>query len=216
MAAAAVYDSASHSAQQQVKIKSFDPSKAEDFNIWEETLFSLLSKRAQTAVQKGRPTYEDAICIANINYGGNPTAAEIDSTYNDLHDDYLDCEIEVWAKVMHHTRWSDSATSHAAFETIQRKFKSTEVDEPNQGIMAFQWMKMRFDSKSSFAKQADLHKQLEHDKAARGASQRDARHRGHVQGALRGRGLGVGDGYHRSPMPLLASVSERGGGLWVR
>ena len=97
MAAAAVYDPASYSAQQSVKIKAFDPSKAEDFNIWEETLTSLLSKRAQTAVQKGRPTYEDAICIANASFGGNPTSAEVDATYNDLHDDYLDCEIEVWA-----------------------------------------------------------------------------------------------------------------------
>ena len=53
MAAAAGYDTGALSAQQSVKIKSFDPNKAEDFTIWEATLISSLSKRERRSPKLG-------------------------------------------------------------------------------------------------------------------------------------------------------------------
>ena len=101
--------------------------------------------------------------MANDNYDNTATVAQIDATFNDLYGDYQDCKGEVWSALMKLTRWGDSQVGRSTFETVQRKYEATDPDEPNDGISAFAWMKGRFDSKESFAKQADLHKQLSHD-----------------------------------------------------
>ena len=67
MASVAVSEPGLNEAQRTLKIKSFDPTKADDYEFWEEQLNSILSERAKASLQIGRPTYEMAKELAKLN-----------------------------------------------------------------------------------------------------------------------------------------------------
>ena len=87
MASVAVSEPGLNEAQRTLKIKSFDPTKADDYEFWEEQLNSILSERAKASLQIGRPTYEMAKELA----GATATEDQIDLVFSSLFNDFKAC-----------------------------------------------------------------------------------------------------------------------------
>ena len=56
-----------YDSQTRIKIKAFDPTKPEEYEIWEASFLSTLSARAKASINLGRPTREMAASFVGAN-----------------------------------------------------------------------------------------------------------------------------------------------------
>ena len=111
MAAGAVYDSDLYDNQQRsMRIPSFDPTKPEDYELWDSRFLSFLSAGAKACLEHGPPNRHMA-----LEYVG-PTAnrSDIDTVLESLYTNYDKCSVEIYDKLLQTIRWGDSQEGRSA------------------------------------------------------------------------------------------------------
>ena len=93
-----------YDSQTRIKIKAFDPTKPEEYEIWEASFLSTLSARAKASINLGRPTREMAASFV----GANRSDYDINECFKALYTDYISCMTEVYDKMLQSTRWTES------------------------------------------------------------------------------------------------------------
>ena len=124
-----------YDSQTRIKIKAFDPTKPEEYEIWEASFLSTLSARAKASINLGRPTREMAASFV----GANRSDYDINECFKALYTDYISCMTEVYDKMLQSTRWTESQEGRSAFATLQRKYGNHR-----DGFAALEWMARRF------------------------------------------------------------------------